>query len=378
METDADGSGEHIDLSPGDVDPAGDADSAKATARGDGSAIGIVDSSDASLPVDAIIGLEGREEALDSGEQEASVAPDTVLPSTVDDSSRSGAVYESVFPSAVPSKSSDHVRSLGGMAGSASTISRELISSEVASGAVEGSRVPSFVELVSRVGFLSYLWLFLLLVGAALFVRAIGRRFVDGGVVPRVLSSFQTVLRLLAVVFAVLFAAGRVPSRYFDVLMWVLLAVAVAVGWSMRELLPDFFAGVVLFVERRIRAGVFVSGAGYCGRVISVGVRASKLQSCEGAEVLVPNRSLIGRVVVDESVHPLSEIVLRVPGVVEFERMRRTILDLALASPWRDLDGAPEVFVDGADSRIWRVRVRLMDHRYRKAFESALVGQLCG
>lgn len=222
-----------------------------------------------------------------------------------------------------------------------------------------------------------YFLLLLVTAGASVLVGVGRKRLPARGVVPRLLSGLQIALRALVAVIGLVFVARFVPASYAPVLLWVALAAAAAAGWSARDFLPDLLAGVVLLVERRIRPGVWVSGAGYAGDVQSLGPRAAKVRDQEGRIVSVPNRALLsGPVSVEASAHPEVEVALRVPEGTSATRARRVIQDVALLSPWRVLREPPEVRRDGEDPRVWHVRVRLIEPQFLKAFESALADQV--
>jgi small-conductance mechanosensitive channel len=222
-----------------------------------------------------------------------------------------------------------------------------------------------------------YFLLLLATAGASVLVGMGRKRLPVRGVVPRLLSGLQMALRALVAVLGLMFVARWIPTSYAPVLLWVALAAAAAAGWSARDFLPDLLAGVVILVERRIRPGVWVSGAGYAGDIQSLGPRAAKVRDQEGRIVSVPNRALLsGPVSVEASAHPQVEVILRVPEGTSATRARRVIQDVALLSPWRVLREAPEVRRDGEDPCVWRVRVRLVEPQFLKAFESALADQV--
>ncbi len=222
-----------------------------------------------------------------------------------------------------------------------------------------------------------YFLLLLVTAGASVLVGLGRKRLPVRGVVPRLLSGLQMALRALVAVLGLMFIARWIPTSYAPVLLWVALAAAAAAGWSARDFLPDLLAGVVILVERRIRPGVWVSGAGYAGDIQSLGPRAAKVRDQEGRIVSVPNRALLsGPVSVEASAHPQVEVLVRVPEGTSATRARRVIQDVALLSPWRVLREPPEVRRDGEDPRVWRVRVRLVEPQFLKAFESALADQV--
>jgi Mechanosensitive ion channel, beta-domain len=200
------------------------------------------------------------------------------------------------------------------------------------------------------------------------------RRLPMRGVLPRTLAFLNVGMRTLVVVFALALLANWIPASFAPVLLWVALAAAAAAGWSARDFLPDLFAGMVLIIERRLRPGTWVSGSGFVGEVQTLGPRAARLRDVEGRIVTVPNRKLLGGpVAIDTSRWPRIDVVIRVHEHVGAAAARQAIEDAALLSPWRVLRDRPEVRRDANDPRAWRVRVRLLEPRFVRAFESALV-----
>ena len=218
---------------------------------------------------------------------------------------------------------------------------------------------------------------FVLLLASALGANLAGRgrrKLPVRGVLPRILAGLHVGLRTFVVLFALALVAKWIPASYAPVFLWVALAAAAAAGWSARDFLPDLFAGVVLLVERRVRPGTWVTGSTFAGEIETLGPRAVRLRDAEGRVLSVPNRKLLaGPVAIDTSRRPRTDVVIRVPEGVSPSEARQAIEDAALLSPWRVLRHRPEVRREADDPRAWRVRLRLLEPRFRRAFESALV-----
>jgi len=200
------------------------------------------------------------------------------------------------------------------------------------------------------------------------------RRLPLRGLLPRSLAFLNVGMRTLVVVFSLALLANWIPASFAPVLLWVALAAAAAAGWSARDFLPDLFAGIVLVIERRLRPGTWISGNGFVGEVQTLGPRAARLRDVDGRIVSVPNRRLLGGpLAIDTSQWPRIDVVIRVPEHVAAASARQAIEDAALLSPWRVLRDRPEIRRDSNDPRAWRVRVRLLEPRFVRSFESALV-----
>jgi small-conductance mechanosensitive channel/CRP-like cAMP-binding protein len=78
---------------------------------------------------------------------------------------------------------------------------------------------------------------------------------------------------------------------------------SVVLGFALQETLGNLFAGLTLNAERPFEPGEWVSFGKYCGRVLDVGWRSTRLITIDEDELLVPN-GLISREVVVNHMRP--------------------------------------------------------------------------
>lgn len=76
-------------------------------------------------------------------------------------------------------------------------------------------------------------------------------------------------------------------------------ALGVGIGFGLQGIVANFIAGIVLMLERPVRLGDFIEVGSLVGRVDRIGLRSSTVRGMDGAEVIVPNESLISREVVN-------------------------------------------------------------------------------
>lgn len=223
-------------------------------------------------------------------------------------------------------------------------------------------------------GALFMLLIFVLL--AAAFAGGI-RRVRDGlaskGILPTVFAFVHLAARLLVVALIVSFVVRFLPPRMSLVLLLVFAGVALAVGWSARDLLPDLIAGIVLAFERRVRKGMWVSSKEFSGQVEHVGFRASSLRDAHGNEVSVPNRFILGAPIATDSTREREQdVTLRLTGH-SAAALREAIIDAVLGSPWVAPQHRPQVYRDPDEPELWRVRARLLEAQYGVRFEGELL-----
>ena len=78
-----------------------------------------------------------------------------------------------------------------------------------------------------------------------------------------------------------------------DKLTLLVSALGVGIGFGLQNITSNFISGIILLFERPIRVGDKVQLDDLIGHVSSIGIRASKITSFEGSDVIVPNSDFI-------------------------------------------------------------------------------------
>jgi potassium efflux system protein len=110
-------------------------------------------------------------------------------------------------------------------------------------------------------------------------------------------SSKLALIRLIVILvgFFMAITASGVP---IDKLTVVLGALSVGIGLGMQNIVNNFVSGIILIFERPFQIGDFVELADKKGKVLDIGIRASRMLTPQGSEVIVPNGDLLsGRLV---------------------------------------------------------------------------------
>jgi potassium efflux system protein len=102
------------------------------------------------------------------------------------------------------------------------------------------------------------------------------------------------IILLIGLVFA-LSAAGVDPGR----VTLVAGALSVGIGFGLQNVVNNFVSGIILLFERPIQIGDIVSFGDTRGQVRRIGFRSSTIATFEGAEVVVPNGTLLSEQVVN-------------------------------------------------------------------------------
>jgi len=79
----------------------------------------------------------------------------------------------------------------------------------------------------------------------------------------------------------------------------VLGGLAVGIGFGLRDFSNSFISGIILLIERPIRAGDYVTIGEYGGQVIQIGIRSTTVLTWDNMEVVVPNSEIFSKAFVN-------------------------------------------------------------------------------
>ena len=216
--------------------------------------------------------------------------------------------------------------------------------------------------------------LFLLSLFAAFMFRSFRDRLPTAGFIPSALAFAHNSVRVFAVIFGFATAARVIPVHLAPALLWTLVAAAVALGWSSRDVLADLLAYVVIFFERKIRRGSWVEAKGFEGTVESVGPRATWVLDHHGNRVGIPNHQLVGSAVLTDPLGDRAqELTITVRENVSSNIVRQALRDAVLSSPWTHPASTMTLLRDTSDPRVWNVRARMLEASHFAHFEGDLL-----
>lgn len=123
--------------------------------------------------------------------------------------------------------------------------------------------------------------------------------------------------------------------------------VTAAVAFAVQSIISDFFYGVIILFDKRIKAGDFVNVSGISGRVIEVGSLSTKIETWDSTQVTIPN-SEIGKTPLENLHLPrlLSKVKIAV-GVsydADIEKVKKTLMEIARSEKEVLRDPAPGVY----------------------------------
>jgi potassium efflux system protein len=147
-------------------------------------------------------------------------------------------------------------------------------------------------------------------------------------------------------------AAGLDTSR----ITIIIGALGVGVGFGLQHIVNNFVSGLILLFERPIRVGDTLDVGTTGGVVENIGMRASIVSTWDGAEVIIPNASLISENVTNWTLsheHRRMVIPVGVAHGTDPEKAAQLIVDVA--NDHKDVDANPAptcLFVGFGDSSL--------------------------
>ncbi len=92
--------------------------------------------------------------------------------------------------------------------------------------------------------------------------------------------------------FLIAIAASGIP---IDKITIILGALGVGIGFGLQNLVNNVVSGLVMVFEKPVQVGDLIEVGDKTGTVRSMGIRASKILTLEGSEVIIPNGDLLSQ-----------------------------------------------------------------------------------
>ena len=178
-------------------------------------------------------------------------------------------------------------------------------------------------------------------------MRAILRDDVLGRMsLPRGVANSISTLTYYALVTIGLFIALAAAGFEVGQLAIVVGALGVGIGFGLQNVVNNFVSGLILMFERPIQPGDVVEITGTTGRVREIGMRATTLTTPEGADVVVPNGTLLSEKLINWTLRDTNRRIDVDVGIA-YDSDPRQVLELlkqvAVETPGISRFPAPEV-----------------------------------
>jgi len=167
-----------------------------------------------------------------------------------------------------------------------------------------------------------------------------------------------TRLLVLAVGYLLAISASGMP---LDKITIVLGALGVGVGLGLQSIVSNFVSGVILIFDRPIQIGDVIEAGNQTGRVKSIGLRTTKLDIANGAEVIIPNGNMLSQNIVNWTFsdnYKLADISFTLTGEISYEKTAEVIHASLASVPLVFMDKEPQIFFNSVANNSCKITVR--------------------
>lgn len=158
----------------------------------------------------------------------------------------------------------------------------------------------------------------------ARIVRSTLERVTDRFVESRAVASLFYTLAYYGIIFIGIFTALGVLK--LDKTVTSLLAgagvIGLAIGFAFQEIAANFFSGILIAISKPYRVGDLVDADSHLGRISRITLRTTSLVTFQGLEVLIPNKDMFTKPIVNLTSTPDRRLDITV-GVSYGEELRR-------------------------------------------------------
>ena len=194
---------------------------------------------------------------------------------------------------------------------------------------------------------------------------------------PRGVGNSVSTLSYYGVLVAGIMIALAAAGFHMSELAFVVGALGVGIGFGLQNVVNNFVSGLILMFERPIQPGDVIDVSGTSGKVLNIGMRATTLSTFEGADVVVPNGTLLSEKLVNWTLSDTTrrlEVNVGVAYGTDPHRVLALLEEVARSTPGVLGNPSPvPIFVGfGASSLDFAVRAWISDYFDSVVIRSAL------
>lgn len=150
---------------------------------------------------------------------------------------------------------------------------------------------------------------------------------------------------VIALGFFLAVAASGVP---IDKITIIISAFGIGIGFGLQNIVNNLVSGLILAFEKPIQVGDIIEVDSRSGTIMDIGIRASKIATADGAEVIIPNGDLISHHVINWTLSNNNRRVELIIGVAygsNIDHVKEVLLNLLRDHKDIMTEPSPSVFL---------------------------------
>ena len=160
-------------------------------------------------------------------------------------------------------------------------------------------------------------------------------------------------------------AASGMP---LDKLSILLGALGVGVGLGLQSVVNNFVSGVILIFDKPIQIGDVIEISSQSGRVKSMGLRTTKINAPNGAEIIIPNGNLLSQNITNWTYtdnYKLVEVDIEVAGDITPEEINTIVLNALEEMPLVNNSKLPQIYYSAISEGKFKLQIKFWCSIYR-------------
>ncbi|MBD2258791.1 mechanosensitive ion channel family protein [Pseudanabaena sp. FACHB-2040] len=156
----------------------------------------------------------------------------------------------------------------------------------------------------------------------------------------------------------------------FGTLVGTLGLTSVAIGFSLRDVLSNYFSGVVLLASRPFRLGDQIVLNDYEGTVTQIQLRATTIKTYDGRTVFIPNQEVFNSSIVNNTTATVrrSAFMVGIDFGADINQVKQIMREAVLATIGVEPDPPPEILVRELGASAVKIEVRVWVNSRRLSF----------
>ncbi|WP_419800749.1 mechanosensitive ion channel family protein [Mucilaginibacter sp.] len=145
--------------------------------------------------------------------------------------------------------------------------------------------------------------------------------------------------------FLLAIIASSVPIEKINIIIG---ALSVGIGFGLQTIVNNLVSGVILAFEKPVQIGDIIEVGGHSGAIREMGIRASKIATADGSEIIIPNGDLLSQHLINWTLSNNNRRVELIVGVAygsELDKVRKLLYHLVMDREYIMKTPAPMVLI---------------------------------